>query len=83
LSSRVQRAGEGNNYKELEMKKTPSIVAQIYGAALTLGGTRNAMSKASRQLLRELEKKNTTPEDLERMRAAQAKRDRRAARRAA
>jgi hypothetical protein len=41
------------------------------------------MSKASRQLLRELEKKNTTPEDLERMRAAQAKRDRRAARRAA
>lgn len=65
--------------------KTPTktnLVSRIYGAALQRGGVINAMSKASRRLLKRDASKQTTEADLEALRAAQAKRDRRAERNA-
>jgi hypothetical protein len=56
------------------------VIAGLFRAALRQGGPINAMQPASRRLLKDAAKRNTTPADLERMRAAQAKRERRAER---
>lgn len=65
------------------MKKTPSLIAQLFAAPLKMpSGVRNAVNTYSRRLLNDAEKKNTTPADLARIKAAQEKRDRKNARRA-
>jgi hypothetical protein len=55
------------------------LFSRLYVAASLRGGTINTMGAASRRVLKEAEKRHTTEADLERMRKAQAKRDRKAA----
>lgn len=64
------------------MKRSSPLISQLYVQALKAGGVINAMETDSRRLLKAVEEKKTTEADLERMRVAQAKRDRRAARNA-
>jgi hypothetical protein len=66
----------------MALQKAPDNFRRLYVAAVVRGGEINVMSTASRRLLKAAEKRKTTEADLERMRLAQAKRDRRAQRNA-